>query len=41
MFNAVDKGTLEILSRLIQPYVEVMYIIVNILDMVLMFNFFI
>lgn len=33
MFNAVDKGTLEILSRLIQPYVEVMYIIVNILDM--------
>ena len=35
VLNSIDDGTLDILSRLIQPYIEIMFIIVNILDMVL------
>jgi len=33
VLNSIDDGTLDILSRLIQPYIEIMFIIVNILDM--------
>ena len=34
LLNSVDGETSDVLSHLIQPYIEIMFIIVNVLDMV-------
>jgi len=33
VLNSIDNGTLDILSHLLQPYIEILFVIVNILDM--------